>query len=119
MLTKDQESLRTLSRGSQVRSTKKAAVGRAFMLRIGEPPARVPHGKIIHRIIFPPLLRFLKHKYFALCEARQGALLLDYASFEKLDQTFLLLRNAFTLLNNNLPHQASRIKTEKRLIFTE
>ena len=78
---------------------------KAPMLRIGEPPTRVPHGTIIHRIIFPPLLRFLKHKYFALCEAQQGALLLDHASFEKLDQTFIWLRGYYfgNASNKNFP----------------
>ena len=43
---------------------RKATNRNALMLRIGKPPARVSHGKIIHRMIFPPFLRFAKQKIF-------------------------------------------------------
>ncbi|MDD6062023.1 MAG: transposase [Oscillospiraceae bacterium] len=30
-----------------------------FVLRTGDPPARVPHAKTVHRTVLAPLLRFL------------------------------------------------------------
>ena len=47
-----------------------------FVLRTGEPPARVPHAKTVHRTVLAPLLRFfvvraIPHRLgYADCEVR-------------------------------------------------
>ena len=53
----------------------------SFTQTYGEPPARVPHRKTVHRTVFLPLLRFLKKRRFRSLRTATGALPLDPAAF--------------------------------------
>ena len=59
----------------------------------GEPLARVPHGKTVHRTVFPPLLSLWILKGSVLCGGRPGGSApRTPATFEKVDETFMFRR---------------------------
>ena len=71
----------------QKNRTSRKIVG--FVLRTGEPPARVPHAKTVHRTVLAPLLRFaLVRGFRRLRSATKGAAFGIRKPLKRLDRNF-------------------------------